>query len=179
MPYSKDLELSPKFAEFLSGIGLLKPVVNAYKDFRSRENFPYEVKDKRIFRTAILKALCQRADLSIEDIELLTEKWTEEMYDAYPTEKVGKEIDELMEKHKIPEEYRATVAYMFNAIDKKSFDVWLKDAAKNLEERDVAENATPEQLKKIQDKKKDKALSDKLNEIPTEEMKKKPKAKKR
>lgn len=175
---NKDIANTLKFADFLSGKGLLKPVVNAYKEFRSLENFPFTLRDKRVFRAAILKALCQRNDLTIEEIELLTDKWTEEMYEAYPTKKVGNEIEALIKKHKIPKEFKETVAYMSETLDKKNFAVWLKNAAENFKEREIAETATPEQLKEIQEKAKNKELGDKLNAIATEEMKKKSKAKK-
>jgi len=57
--YNKDLYLSPKFAYYLSQIGQLDPLVVAYQTFREMQNYPFELKDKRIAIQSVFKGLCE------------------------------------------------------------------------------------------------------------------------
>jgi len=52
---SKDLQLSAKFANYLSKVGLLEPLVNALKIYREKENYIYELESKRIIRQSLAK----------------------------------------------------------------------------------------------------------------------------
>lgn len=53
-----DLYLSPKFAEHLAHQGMLQPIVNALKQYREKQNFPFVLAQKRIIKQAVFKALC-------------------------------------------------------------------------------------------------------------------------
>ena len=57
--YEKDLTLSPKFAYHLSQTGQLDALVVAYQAFRESQNFPFELKDKRIAIQSVFKGLCE------------------------------------------------------------------------------------------------------------------------
>ena len=59
MTYTKDLELSAKFAHFLNQQGMLDSLVIAYQSFRESQNFPFELKEKRIATQAVFKGLCE------------------------------------------------------------------------------------------------------------------------
>lgn len=50
-----DLHLSPKFANYLRSKGQLEALVNSLKQFRERQNYPFELKDKRIIRQSLGK----------------------------------------------------------------------------------------------------------------------------
>ncbi len=165
MPYSKDLELSPKFSKYLAQQGLLIPIVNAYEDYRKLQNFPFEIKDKRVFRTAILKALCGRTDLTIADVEMTADKWVDEMYELYPTAKLDPEMEKILKQYKIPEALKDSVMFIMRTLDKKSFDVWIKNAAKGFATRNAAESTDSTKVKVVQNKKLNKEMSDKLNVI--------------
>lgn len=108
-----------KFAEFLANKGLLSPLVNSYKDFRSQQNYPYELKDRRLFKVACIKALCLRQDINIEDIENFADKMVKNMYGE---EKVDKLVIDLMELHQIPEEFEKTVSFMMKTLNKEDLD---------------------------------------------------------
>lgn len=167
MPY-KDLEVSAKFSKYLAQQGLLIPVVNAYEEYRRLENFPFQVKDKQVFRAAILKALCARTDLTIAKIEMTADKWVDEMYDLYPDVKIDKTMEELLKKYKVPKEFENQVVFMSQTLDKDSFNAWIKTAVKDFEEKKIVESADPKEIKQLQDKKLNKEMSDKLNVIAAE-----------
>jgi hypothetical protein len=149
-----------KFAEFLANKGLLSPLVNSYKDFRSQQNYPYELKDRRLFKVACIKALCLRQDINIEDIENFADKMVKNMYGE---EKVDKLVIDLMELHQIPEEFEKTVSFMMKTLNKEDFSVWIESASKGFQERKVAELTDPKQAKEIQDKKIDKDIKEQMN----------------
>ena len=67
----RDLYLSAKFADYLREIGLLEPLVNALKIYREKQNFPFELKDKRIIKQALAKPY---ADLMGKLVEKGTNK---------------------------------------------------------------------------------------------------------
>jgi len=169
MSYTKDLELSPKFAKFLSQQGFLVPLVNAFEEYRKNQNFPFEAKDKRVFRAAILKALCMRNDLTLQEVELTADKWTDEMYELYPNDKQSEEMQELFKKYKVPKELEANVIFMAKTIDKKSFEEWIKKAVGSFSEIKAAESDDPKESKNAIENKKNKELSEKLNKIAKEE----------
>ncbi len=149
-----------KFAEFLANKGLLTPLVNSYKDFRSQQNYPYEIKDRRLFKVACIKALCLRQDVKIEDIENLADKMVKNMYGE---EKVDKIVIDLMELHQIPEEFEKTVSFMMKTLNKEDFSIWIESASKGFQERKVAEMNDSGQAKGIQDKKIDKDIKEQMN----------------
>jgi hypothetical protein len=149
-----------KFAEFLANKGLLSPLVNSYKDFRSQQNYPYELKDRRLFKVACIKALCLRQDINIEDIENFADKMVKNLYGE---EKVDKLVIDLMELHQIPEEFEKTVSFMMKTLNKEDFSVWIESASKGFQERKVAELTDPKQAKEIQDKKIDKDIKEQMN----------------
>jgi len=75
MTYSKDLDLSPKFAHFLSEQGMLDSLVIAFQSFREAQNYPFELKDKRIATQAVFKGLCEfYASRGFKDDKLVSSK---------------------------------------------------------------------------------------------------------
>jgi len=53
------LYLSAKFAAYLLHKGMLDPLTLAYQEFLERQNFPFELKEKRIAVQAVFKGLCE------------------------------------------------------------------------------------------------------------------------
>lgn len=51
----EDLYLSAKFAHYLSKRGMLDGLVNTYKDYKTEQGYPFELKDKRIIRQSLGK----------------------------------------------------------------------------------------------------------------------------
>lgn len=149
-----------KFAEFLANKGLLNPLINSFKEFRANENYPFILKDQRLFKVACIKALCLRQDVKIEDIENLADKMVKNMYGE---EKVDKIVIDLMELHQIPKEFEKTVSFMMKTLNKEDFSIWIESASKGFQERKVAELTDPKQAKEIQDKKIDKDIKEQMN----------------
>ena len=52
---NKDLDLSPKFANFLSSKGFLKLLIQELKQYHEREWYAFELKDKRIIKQSLAK----------------------------------------------------------------------------------------------------------------------------
>ena len=50
------LSFSPEFAEYLRKNGQLEPLIWALKDFKERQNFPFQETDKRIIKQSLMKA---------------------------------------------------------------------------------------------------------------------------
>ena len=75
-----DLYLSPKFAYHLSRIGILTPLVHAFRQFRSNENYPFELEQKRIIKQSLFKALVEHYKGKEVDIDTILEK-AEELSD--------------------------------------------------------------------------------------------------
>jgi len=170
MSYSKDLELSPKFADFLAQEkSLLRPLVNALVEYRKGQNFPFELKDRRLFKADILKALCNRPELSIAEIELTADKWFDEMYESSSDDKISEEMQELFKKYKVHKELEKDVIFMSKTLDKDSFTEWIKNAVKGFGEVKVAESDNSKEVEKIQETNMNQAMSDKLNQIAAEE----------
>ena len=101
----RDLYLSAKFADYLREIGLLEPLVNALKIYREKQNFPFELKDKRIMKMAIFKGLTDyygqaKKKPSVEKILKRTEEITERLYGKEKPKTVGEEVVEKSEKTK-------------------------------------------------------------------------------
>lgn len=170
MSYTKDLELSPKFADFLAEEkSLLRPLVNALKEYREMQNYPFLLKDKRLFRADILKALCNKPELTIKEIEITTDKWIDDMYESDSDDKISDEMQELFKKYKVPKELEKNVVFMNKTLDAKSFNEWIKKAVKGFGEVKAAESDDDKAVEKVTESKMNKALSDKLNEIAAEE----------
>jgi len=97
----KDLYLSPKFADFLADRGMLKALVNAYRQFREKENYPFEIENKRIMKQSVFKGLCEfyasqgfDKEISIKDIIRETEEVVEKLFEEKPS--VAQEITQEM-----------------------------------------------------------------------------------
>ena len=154
-----------KFAKFLADKGLLSPIVNSYTEFRSQQNYPFELKDRRLFKIAILKALLTREDMIIstkngkETIERIANDMVKSLYDE---QTIDKSIIELMKQYKIPQEFEKTISYMIERLDKKSFTQWIKTASKNFQERKIAESDNPKEAKKAQNTKSNKEISEQI-----------------
>lgn len=170
---NKDLELSPKFARYLAEGGLLTPLVNALEQYRKKQNYPFELKDRRIFRSAALKALCQRSELSLDKIEMYADKWTDEMYDTPPDkEPTDERVVKIMKENKISNEYVEEVSHMFKTLDKNSFNTWIKTFTERTDKKKVVETLDPKKLKAMTDKEETVKLDKKLDEIADESIKK-------
>jgi len=73
MSYEKDLTLSPKFSYFLNQTGQLDALVIAYQTFREQQNYPFELKEKRIAVQAVFKGLCELyASRGFDEKKLIT-----------------------------------------------------------------------------------------------------------
>ena len=71
--YEKDLTLSPKFSYFLNQTGQLDALVVAYQTFREQQNYPFELKEKRIAVQAVFKGLCELyASRGFDEKKLIT-----------------------------------------------------------------------------------------------------------
>jgi len=114
--YEKDLQLSAKFAYFLNQTGQLDALVVAYQGFREAQNFPFELKERRIATQAVFKGLCElyasrgfnKEDLKSSD-EILKEAkeivkniWDtkEEIWEKRPEKESTKMVTEKIEKTK-------------------------------------------------------------------------------
>lgn len=111
---NQDLHLSPKFAYFLGQQGMLDPLVTAFQTFREAQNYPFELKDKRIATQAVFKGLCEfYASLgfkegklvSSEDIlkeakEVVENIWKAESktFEKRPEKESTKMVEEKIEK---------------------------------------------------------------------------------
>ena len=105
---NRDLYLSPKFADHLRKIGMLEALINAFKSYRERENFPFVEEQKRIIKQAVFKGLCdyygQAAKKpTVEKILERTEEIANRLYGKMP-KTVGEEVVEGFEKDKEKEE---------------------------------------------------------------------------
>ena len=75
MSYEKDLQLSAKFAYFLNQAGQLDALVIAYQTFREGQNYPFELKDRRIAVQSVFKGLCELyASRGFTEKDLITSK---------------------------------------------------------------------------------------------------------
>lgn len=164
-----------KLAKFLADKGLLTPLVNSYTEYRTQQNFPYIVKDRRLFKVAIMKALLQIPDLArsnqnptISFANYVGEIADDMVKNLYGEEKTEASITELMKQYGIPPEYGNLVSQMVKTMDEKSLEVWLKNASKNIQERKKAELDKPEQAKEVQDKKMDKEMKEIMDKKKTE-----------
>jgi len=103
-----DLYFSPKFANYLREIGMLEALINALKIFRERENYPFELEQRRIVKQAVFKGLCDyygkgAKKPSVEQILKRTEEIADRLYGKMP-KTVGEEITEEISKKKEKEE---------------------------------------------------------------------------
>ena len=101
-----DLQLSAKFANYLSSVGILETLVNSLKIYRERENYVFQLQDKRIVRQSVFKALCEfyasqgfNKEVDIEKILEETQKVAERLYGDKP-ETVAEEIVKEIKKAK-------------------------------------------------------------------------------
>ena len=153
-----------KFAEFLANKGLLTPIVASYKEYRNQQNYPYELKDKRLFKVACIKALCQRQDIEIEKIDAIAGNMVKDLYEENI---INNSIIELMKLHNIPKEFEKTVSFMAKILNKEDLDIWLKNVNIGFQERKSAEMPDQKQAKEIQDKKMDKEIKEQIVPIET------------
>ena len=85
--YEKDLQLSAKFAYFLNQQGMLDALVISYQTFREQQNYPFELKEKRIAVQAVFKGLCELyASRGFDEKKLIT------------SDKILKETKEVVKK---------------------------------------------------------------------------------
>ena len=152
-----------KFAQYLADKGLLNPIVSSYKDWREQQNYPFTLRDKRVFKVAILKALLTSPqNIPLKDIDRIADVMVANLYNE-KKEPANKEIQELMIKYKILPEFENKVVEMKKVLDQEAFIVWLENSAKGFEERKMAELSDPKQAKEIQDKKIDKDIEEQMN----------------
>lgn len=111
--YNKDLHISPKFAYHLNKQGMLDALVIAYQAFRETQNFPFEIKERRIAVQAVFKGLCElyasrgfKEENLISSKEILKEAkeivekiWTldEKMWERKPEKESTKMVTEKIE----------------------------------------------------------------------------------
>lgn len=115
--YEKDLSLSPKFSYFLNRQGMLDALVIAYQTFREQQNFPFEIKEKRIATQAVFKGLCElyasrgfdeKKPITSKDIleeanEIVDNIWKNgegEMWQKRPETESGKMVKEKIKEEK-------------------------------------------------------------------------------
>jgi len=99
-----DLYLSAKFSDYLREIGMLEALINALKIYREKENYPFELKDKRIMKMAIFKGLCDYFSgnpkkPTVEKILERTEQIAERLYGKERPKTVGEEIIKGFKKY--------------------------------------------------------------------------------
>jgi len=114
---TRDLELSAKFAYFLNRQGMLDALVIAFQTFREQQNFPFEIKEKRIATQAVFKGLCELyASRGFDEKKLTTSKdilaeanvvvediWNNgkgKMWEKRPETESGKMVKEKIEEEK-------------------------------------------------------------------------------
>ena len=92
-----DLYFSPKFANYLREIGMLEALINALKIFRARENYPFELEQRRIVKQSVFKGLCDyygksQKKPSVEKILERTEEIADRLYGKERISTVGEEV---------------------------------------------------------------------------------------
>ena len=113
---TRDLQISPKFAYFLNRQGMLDALIIAYQTFREQQNFPFEIKEKRIAVQAVFKGLCElyasnesfkknpfnSKDIFKEANEIVNELWEEKekLWNKRPETESGKMVQELINEEK-------------------------------------------------------------------------------
>lgn len=116
MSYEKDLTLSPKFSYYLNQQGMLDALVIAYQTFREQQNYPFELKEKRIAVQAVFKGLCElyasrgfdekkliTSDKILEEAKEVVKKFwdlKEETWEKRPEKESTKMVTEKIEKVK-------------------------------------------------------------------------------
>lgn len=114
--YEKDLQLSAKFAYFLNQQGMLDALVISYQTFREQQNFPFELKERRIAVQAVFKGLCElyasrgfdekkliTSDKILEEAKEVVKKFwdlKEETWEKRPEKESTKMVTEKIEKVK-------------------------------------------------------------------------------
>lgn len=114
--YEKDLHLSPKLAYFLNQQGMLDALIVAYVTFREQQNYPFELKEKRIAVQAVFKGLCElyasrgfdqkeliSSDKILEEARGIVKKFwdsKEETWEKRPEKESTKMVTEKIEKTK-------------------------------------------------------------------------------
>jgi hypothetical protein len=108
------MEIDIKFAEYLNRKGLLEPLIDSYKEWRDKENYPFQLKDKQIMFQSVFRALCdfwssQGFNKEI-DINLITQQAKEiveeisKEYGLNTREEISNDVIERIEKLKNNEE---------------------------------------------------------------------------
>ena len=104
MSYNTDLNISPKFAGYLMNTGMLEALVNALKQFREKENYPFILAQQRIVKQSVFKALCDyysnaEKKPSLKKLTEETEDIAKQFFGESP--RVAQEIfDEVQDKIK-------------------------------------------------------------------------------
>lgn len=78
---NSDLELSPKFSLYLEKQGLLEPLVNALKQFREKENYPFLIEKKQIAYEAFLKSLLESRGYTVQKAKEIAWQMVKEMFE--------------------------------------------------------------------------------------------------
>jgi len=113
---NRDLYISPKLAYFLNRQGMLDALIIAYQAFREQQNYPFEIKDKRIAIQSVFKGLCELyASRGFDEKKLITseeileeanriveEIWQpkEKMWEKRPETESGKMVKEKIDEEK-------------------------------------------------------------------------------
>jgi len=127
------LSISPKFALFLKEKKLLTPLVNSLKIFMEQQNYPFYLKDQRIVKQSVFKAIAElySQKSEIPDVDKLAEE----------TEKITKRLMEDTLKKKDDSE---TVELDFEAPEQednlKSYELELKTLNKTFQFQAKAKN---------------------------------------
>lgn len=102
-----DLYLSPKFAHYISKIGMLEPLINSLKEYREHQNFPFVLAQKRIIKQSVFKALCEyhagtAKKPKIDTLLAKTEEIAEKIYGKDPSAstEIFNDIQEAQKKLK-------------------------------------------------------------------------------
>ena len=153
-----------KFAQFLADKGLLSPIVSSYKEWREQQNYPFSLKDRRLFKVAILKALIQvpniidshknmQEQISFADyMGKIADAMVDNLY-GEKKEPANKEMQELAIKYNISPDYLHKVEEIKKTLSQEAFITWLESAGKGFEERKAAESESSEKVNEIQDAK--------------------------